>query len=482
LPNGNIVWEGVALDVTAEKVAQAKLDFISGHDMLTGLTNRFFLKNAVLEALSRPVDAARRTALFLIDLCSFADINEAWGEACADKILRRIALMLTELAETMAGTVTRMGGDEFGLLLPDMGPNTQALEFGQSICAEISRPMVIDGATIVIEAYVGAAENAADMLDIPNAEDRKVELMRRVRLAMTAAKRDGAGACVLYSPAIVDGDANSATIKNSLRLAIESEQFELHYQPLVDLTSGRVIGAEALVRWSHTELGLIRPDLFIPVAESTRLIVPLGGWITKAVMRQGQSWKRLGVPVPRISINLSNIQLQSTGFLEMVEGALAETGADAADFEFELTEGLLIDLSPEICARLSRLKALGFTIALDDFGSGHATFSYLRQFPVDKIKIDQSFIRQLVVKSGDALIVTAMIGMANSLGLDVLAEGVETRLQRDFLIEQGCKSGQGYLFSAPLNAEDFAWMLNQRVSLPLNGADRIEPDGGEFLG
>jgi diguanylate cyclase (GGDEF)-like protein/PAS domain S-box-containing protein len=482
LPNGNIVWEGVALDVTAEKVAQADLDFMSGHDMLTGLTNRFFFKNTVLEALSRPVDAARRTALFLIDLCSFADINEAWGEACADKILRRIALMLTELAETMAGTVTRMGGDEFGLLLPDMGPNTQALEFGQSICAEISRPMVIDGATIVIEAYVGAAEDAPDMADIPNAEDRKVELMKRVRLAMTAAKRDGAGACVLYSPAIVDGDANSATIRNSLRAAIEGEQFELHYQPLVDLASGRIIGAEALVRWSHPDLGLIRPDIFIPIAESTRLIVPLGGWITKAVMRQAQSWKRQGVTVPRISINLSNIQLQSTGFLEMVEGALAETGADAADFEFELTEGLLIDLSAEVCARLSRLKALGFTIALDDFGSGHATFSYLRQFPVDKIKIDQSFIRHLVAKSGDALIVTAIISMANSLGFDVLAEGVETRLQRDFLIEQGCKSGQGYLFSAPLNAEDFVWMLKQCVWLPLNGADRIERDGGQGLG
>jgi diguanylate cyclase (GGDEF)-like protein/PAS domain S-box-containing protein len=478
-PNGDIVWEGLAIDVTAQKLAEAEMDFVARHDVLTKLPNRFFFRNAVSEALSRPVEAARRTALFNIDLCAFATINDVWGEAIADRLLRRVALRLTELAETMAGIVTRMGGDEFGLFLADMAPQAKALEIGQRICAEISRPMIIEGHPIVVEACVGATELALGITEIPlGTEDRAAEIMKQAHLAVSAAKRKGASACVLYSSAIGDSVTNSAALKNSLRQAIESEQFELHYQPLVDLASGSVIGAEALVRWSHPDFGLIRPDVFIPIAEATRLIVPLGGWITKAVMWQTKSWKRAGVWVPRISINLSGLQLQNPGFLDMVEDALAETGCNGADFEFELTEGVLIEISPEVSARLAGLKALGFTIALDDFGSGHATFAYLRRFPLDKIKIDQIFIRQLIVGSSDATIVKAMITMARDLGLDVLAEGIETQRQRDFLIEEGCRNGQGYLFSPPLNPEDFAWMLGQRVSLPLSSPARNEHDGG----
>lgn len=477
--NGDIIWEGLALDVTAQKIAEAERDFVAQHDFLTKLPNRFFFKNAVSGALSRPVEAARRTALFCIDLCAFAAINDAWGEAIADKLLRRVALRLTELAEKMAGIVTRMGGDEFGLFLADMAPQAQALDVGQLICAEISRPMVIDGSPIVVEACVGAAEWSLGITEIPHAaEDRAAEMMKHTYLALSAAKRQGASACVLYSPAIGDSAANITALTNSLRQAIESEQFDLHYQPLVDLASGTVIGAEALVRWYHPELGLIRPDVFIPIAEATRLIVPLGGWITKTVMRQTKTWNRAGLPVPRISINLSSVQLQDPGFLGMVEDALAETGCNGADFEVELTEGVLIEISPDVSARLAGLKALGFTVALDDFGSGHATFAYLRRFPVDKIKIDQMFIRQLIVGSSDAMIVKAMISMARDLGLDVLAEGIETQRQRDFLIEEGCRSGQGYLFSMPLNLEDFAWMLGKRTSLPLSSPARNEQHGG----
>jgi diguanylate cyclase (GGDEF)-like protein/PAS domain S-box-containing protein len=479
LENGDTVWEGLALDVTAEKLALAELEFVAHHDVLTKLPNRFFFKNAVSDALSRPVEATRGTALFHVDLCSFATINDIWGEARADKVLRRVALRLTELAETIAGTATRLGGDEFGLFVPDMPPQTNALDVGQLICAEISRPMVIDGSPIVVEACVGVAEFSLDMTEIPQgAQDRAAELMKRARLAISAAKREGVSSCVLYSPAIVDGAMHSVTLRNSLRQAIESEHFELHYQPLVDLDSGSIIGAEALVRWSHPDLGLVRPDIFIPIAEATRLIVPLGAWITKAVMRQTQSWKRAGISVPPISINLSSVQLQSASFLDMVEDALTETGCNGADFEFELTEGVLIEISPEVSARLAGLKALGFTLALDDFGSGHATFAYLRRLPVNKIKIDQIFVRQLIAGSSDALIIKAMIGMARSLGIDVIAEGIETRRQRDFLIEEGCQSGQGYFFSLPLKPEDFAWMLEQGVSLPVSGTALTEHEGG----
>ncbi len=474
LPNGDTVWEGLALDVTAETVAKAELDFLAHHDVLTRLPNRFFFKTVVREALSRPMDAARESVLFHIDLCAFAAVIDTWGEARADKLLRRFALRLTEMAETLAGAVTRLGGDEFGLFLPDMARDTTALEIARLVRAEIGRPNIIDGDTIVVEACIGVADSSFGMADIPLGEDRAAEMMKRARLALGAAKREGPGAAVLYAPAIVDAKRGGAALKTSLREAIETEQFEMHYQPLVDLASGGIIGAEALVRWSHPELGLIRPDIFIPIAETTRLMVPLGGWITKAVMRQTQCWKRAGVSPPRISINLSSVQLQSPGFLDMVEDALAETGCEGADFEFELTEGVLVDISPEVSARLARLKSLGFKLALDDFGSGHASFAYLRRFPVDKIKIDQIFVRQLTVGSSDALIVKAMIGMAHSLGIDVIAEGIETKRQRDFLIEEGCASGQGYFYSVPLKPEDFATMLQHRVSLPFTGAAPIE--------
>ena len=471
LPNGDTVWEGLALDVTSERTAKAKLEFIRHHDILTGVSNRLFFKNAVIEALSQPFEVYGRTAIFYIDLCSFSGVNGSRGEVFADKVLRRIALRLTEWLQTRAGSVSRVGGADFGLIVSDMHPNTNALETGKLICAEISRPMIIDGSKIVIEACVGVADFSLYMGEIPpGAEEQGAELMKRMHLAVNAAKRIGAGTSVLYSPLLDDRTADQTVLTNALREAVEDEQFELHYQPIVDLRTGHIIGAEALVRWSHPELGLVRPDYFIPLAESTRLIVPLGNWINKAVMRQAQSWRHLGVTVPRLSINLSAVQLQSPSLVAIVEDALAETGCNAADFEFELTEGMLIDQSPEVSARLSRLKEIGFSLALDDFGSGHATFAYLRQFPVDKIKIDQIFIRHMVAGSNDEMIVKGMITLARSLGLKVLAEGVETQRQRNFLLQEGCENAQGFLFSPPLKADDFARMLTRRVSLPLTKA------------
>jgi EAL domain-containing protein (putative c-di-GMP-specific phosphodiesterase class I) len=304
--------------------------------------------------------------------------------------------------------------------------------------------------------------------------------MRRVHLAMVEAKRDGAGACRLYSAGADDRSRSRTALRLSLQQAIDDAQFEMHYQPIVDLTSGAVVGAEALVRWSHPELGMVRPDMFIPIAESTRLIVPLGAWITRTVMQQAQAWRRRGLATPRISINLSSVQLQRPGFLEAVQQALAETGANARDFEFELTETVLVDVSPELLERLAGLKALGFGLAIDDFGTGNATFSYLRHFPVDKIKIDQSFVRHLMAGSSDASIVRAMTALGRSLDLQVVAEGIETTRQRDFLLEEGCRTGQGYLFSLPMQAEDFAWLLEQRVRLPIPGADLAgQEEGGD---
>ena len=235
----------------------------------------------------------------------------------------------------------------------------------------------------------------------------------------------------------------------------------------MNLKSGQIIGAEALVRWRHPQLGFQRPDLFIPLAESTGLIVPLGAWIIQEAMRQVVDWRAAGIGLARVAINVSSVELKRSTFLGMVRHALAATGADARHFEFELTEGLLIDASPEILAVLESLKSLGFTIAIDDFGTGHSTFKYLRDFHVDKIKIDQTFVRHLVVDSKDGAIIRAMIALSRDLGVAIVAEGIETAMQRDFLRDEGCEIGQGYYFSMPLAAEDFAYIAKHVTCLPV---------------
>jgi diguanylate cyclase (GGDEF)-like protein/PAS domain S-box-containing protein len=468
LPNGETVWDGLSLEITDDKHTRDNLDFVSRHDILTGLANRFAFKSAFLKQAAALTDTSRRLALFHLDLCAFGDINDARGEAFGDKVLRRFALRLTEFAERMGSSASRLGGDEFGLLLSLTSEDATSADIGQALCAEISRPMSITGNQVVVDICVGVAEHQ------PSQNGRRQEpecawgeLVKRAQHALNAARQNGPGTCRVYSPEADDRLMNRSAIQRHLRRAIDEEQFEVHYQPIVDLASGAIVGAEALLRWFHPELGPLRPDIFIPIAEATRLIVPLETWVTKTVMRQAVEWQRHGLPSPRLAINLSSVRLQHAGFLESVETALRETGAQAADFEFELTETVLIETSPDIQTRMSALKSLGFTIAIDDFGTGHSSFSYLRRFPVDKIKIDQTFVRQMVAGSADETIVKSMIALGRSLNLEVVAEGIETARQRDFLLEEGLRVGQGYLFSMPLKPEDFSWLLEGAVSLPL---------------
>jgi EAL domain-containing protein (putative c-di-GMP-specific phosphodiesterase class I) len=291
--------------------------------------------------------------------------------------------------------------------------------------------------------------------------------MKHADHALLNAKRQGAGTCHVYSAPRDDPFGNRLTLRRSLQVAITDEQFLLSYQPLVDLASGEIVGAEALIRWNHPDLGIQGPNAFIPYAEESGLIVPLGEWTMRRAMQQVQAWRRQGLSPPCIAINVSGVQLQRPGFIAAVERALQETGARPNDFEFELTEGTLIDAATDTHRQLQTLRKMGFGLAIDDFGTGHSTFKYLRDFPVTKIKIDQTFIRQLVLDSNDALIIRAMIGLSRSLNLQIVAEGVETLAQRDFLRDEGCKVGQGYLFSLPLAAEDFAWLLETRCTLPV---------------
>jgi EAL domain-containing protein (putative c-di-GMP-specific phosphodiesterase class I) len=296
--------------------------------------------------------------------------------------------------------------------------------------------------------------------------------MKQADLALRAAKQDGGGRHRSYSRALDGSFRNRVALRQSLREAISEKKFELHYQPIVAIASGEIVGAEALVRWPHPGLGLQPPSHFIPIAEETGLIVPLGEWIIRDAFQQAESWRQDGFGTPSIAVNLSSRQLRDEGhargrgFIAQVERILAETGANPRQFNFEMTESVVIESSDETLRILRALKSLGFLITLDDFGTGHSTFKYLRDFPVDKIKIDRNFVSRIDVDKADETIIRAMINLARSLGVKVVAEGIETVGQRDFLVDAGCELGQGYMFSMPLRAEDFAWMLARRLTLP----------------
>ncbi len=468
IADGAVAWDGMAVEITSEKRVKSELSFLASHDPLTGLQNRQAFRGVVSDKINASV-YGKQAGLFYINLDGFQSVNDSAGAAFGDKVLRRVGVRLMEFVEGHGGSAARLGGDEFAILLPSLSSDIPALEIADMLRLELSRPMTIDGRETILAVSIGVSlfplkrdTIGWSHMDVPT------EFMERAYLALCDAKRLGSGLVRLYSPDFDGRFRTQRALRQSLERAVNDlTEFELHYQPLVDLHSGEIVSAEALIRWNHPELGFQSPDFFIPLAETSRLIVPLGAWVLRDAMAQLRRWQASGIRTPQIAINVSATQLQSPGFIDAVQSALAESGASAHDFELELTEGVLIDASIGIRTQLIALKSMGFELAIDDFGTGHSTFKYLRDFPVDKIKIDQTFVRQLVIGSGNAMIVRSMIGLARSLKMQVVAEGIETTMQRDFLRDEGCEIGQGYVFSMPLSAEDFSRLLERRVRLPV---------------
>jgi EAL domain-containing protein (putative c-di-GMP-specific phosphodiesterase class I) len=331
------------------------------------------------------------------------------------------------------------------------------------------------------EPCIGTALLAPGELGEMSAHAAAAELMKRAAIALSAANKTGPGSHRCYDKDLDHRRQHRMMIRHSMRDAIDNDEFQLHYQPLVDLESSTIVSAEALIRWQHPDLGLLRPDLFIALAEESGLIGALGEWVMRTAMRQLMAWESEALDPPTIALNISSVQVKMPDFIETVKRALGETGADARRFDLELTEGILLELSPEILAVLAELKLLGFKLVIDDFGAGHSSLQYLRNFPIDKLKIDQIFVRQLVADSSDALIVRAITSLARNLKIGLVAEGIETVEQRDFLRDQGCATGQGYYFSLPLTAEDFAWMIKQRTALPIVSAMKATPNVDKTL-
>lgn len=465
MSNGDVVWDGLAIEISSEKRWHGEIADLASHDTLTGLLNRQAWRAAVSERLDGVGSGSKSCGLVCIDIEAFQALNDKLGQLTCDNILKQLAKRLTVLAESVRGVAARLGGDEFAILVPRCDNELDLVRFARVTHEALAESLPEGDISVAIHTRIGVALQAADLGPV---DDPVGELLTQAELALRWAKQSTAAGPVLYSRAQDDRFRNQAILERSLERAIEDGELTLHFQPLVDLASGSIVSAEALVRWNHPTLGMQRPDLFIPLAEKSGLIVPLGIWVLRAAIMQRELWQAAGLTPPKIAINVSGKQLTDPNFVTGVRDVLARTCARADNYEIELTEGALIEASRPVMTALHALKKMGFTITIDDFGSGYSTFRYLRDFPVDKVKIDQMFVRKLVVGSSDALIIRAVISLARGMGIAFVAEGIETPLQREFLLREGCEIGQGYFFSLPVVAEDFGWFLANDVKLPLS--------------
>ncbi len=422
--------------------AEQRIWHIAHHDSLTGLPNRALLHDRLEQALTQAQRNQQRVAVMFLDLDRFKSINDTLGHAVGDELLKQVAQRLTSVVRAV-DTVSRLGGDEFVIVLHELTSPDDAVQVAEKILNALSSTVQIEGHELRATPSIGISV-------FPDDGNEVFVLMKNADTAMYHAKAMGRNTFQFFAQQMNEQASRFFKLENRLRQAIEQGQLLLHYQPLVDWPRGEVCGMEALVRWNDPEHGMISPAEFIPVAEETGLIIPLGEWVLTEALRQNRAWQQEGRPLLPVSVNLSPRQFRQKGLVDTVRRILVETGQPATLLELEITESTLMQDIDDTSARLREFAAMGVRLAIDDFGTGYSSLSYLKRFPVDKLKIDQSFVRDLTTDPDDAAIVTAIIGLAKSLGLDTLAEGVETTEQLNILLSLGCDKFQGYLFSRPL--------------------------------
>jgi diguanylate cyclase (GGDEF)-like protein/PAS domain S-box-containing protein len=443
-------------DVTTARHMASQMTYASQHDLITNLPNRLLLMDRIAQAISLAHRQRKSIAVLFLDLDRFKYINDSLGHAVGDKVLQSVS---TRLLASVRGsdTVSRQGGDEFVILLSEIAYPEAAAVSAQKILSLINQPQAIDGHDLHINASIGISVYPEDGADAET-------LIKNADMAMYNAKEDGRNNFKFFEPEMTRRSVERQSIESHLRRALQREEFLLYYQPKVNLLTGEITGVESLIRWQHPTRGLMLPAQFVPVAEDSGLIVEIGRWVLREACRQAQAWHVLGLPFKRISVNVSPAEFHDRGFLQGVQTILKETGLEPHFLEFELTETVLMENVEFSTSILQALKAINVQLAVDDFGTGYSSFSYLRQFPIDVLKIDQSFVRQIAPNSKDSTIVSAIIGMGKSLGHLVLAEGVETLEQRDYLLAEHCGEAQGYFFGRPLAAAAFAALLAPRAT------------------
>ena len=457
--NGTVThFVATQTDVTALKIYEERVLHTTRYDALTGLANRFLLRDRVSSALYRAVAQKREVWVLFLGLDRFKLINEVVGHDTGDRVLKALAERISECVSG-ADTISRFGGDEFVVLLETPLSDKAAAEVINCIMARVASPVCLDGDKLFVSCSVGVSV-------FPTDGDDAESLIQHASSAMHRAKKKGPNSFHFFTPQMNERALKRSRLESDLRVALEGEQFFLHYQPQVDLRSGCIVGMEALLRWQHPQRGNIAPGEFIDLAEETGLIVPIGAWVMQTACRQMQIWQLQGFADLRISVNLSAKQFSDENLVESIAAILFETGLDPKCLELELTESLVMTDAGSGFGILQGLKSLGLSLAVDDFGTGYSSLAYLKRLPIDTLKIDQSFVRDITDDIDDAVIVKSIISLAHNLRLSVIAEGVETNEQLSFLQKNGCDEIQGFRFSHPVSANDFSILLEQRKSIP----------------
>ncbi|MEO6623210.1 MAG: EAL domain-containing protein, partial [Burkholderiaceae bacterium] len=432
--------------------ATAQMSHIANHDFLTGLPNRFRLIERLTQAMTLARRHVKKVALMYLDLDHFKHINDTLGHSVGDQLLQTAAKRLSDNVR-QSDTVCRQGGDEFVVLLAEVEAPSDASQAAQKLIEALSEPYAIDGHRLQITWSIGISIYPDDGADAET-------VIRNADTAMYHAKRSGRNNYQMFAPAMNVRAATRRSVEVALRHALDHGGLVLHYQPKVDIGSGAITGAEALVRLRRPGHPLMVPRQFVRIAEDCGLILQLGNWVLREACRQVVAWSHMGLDTGQIAVNVSAREFQGKDFLDGVRSILQDTGLEPSRVEFEMTESSLMQDTQPTTEILYALKSLGVHIALDDFGTGYSSLSYLRRFPVDTLKIDQSFVQDIDNEMGEAVLVNAIIAMAKSLKLRVVAEGVETGTQLAYLRSHGCTEGQGHFFSRPVAADEFARLLN----------------------
>jgi diguanylate cyclase (GGDEF)-like protein/PAS domain S-box-containing protein len=451
-PVGNITGSiFVFNDISAARAKSLELSHLAQHDFLTDLPNRVLLNDRITQAISFAARYSKQLAVMFVDLDDFKRINDSLGHTTGDKLLQSVASRLVACVRR-SDTVSRLGGDEFVVLLYQVEHAEDAAFISKKILSSLAEPFSVEQKYVDINASIGVSTYPDDGQDAET-------LVHKADTAMYAAKKLGRNNCQFFRADMQARFLERQSLEGSLRFALSRNEFTLHYQPKIDLKTGEIAGVEALLRWKHPTRGMIPPLQFIPIAEESGLIVPIGQWVLLQACRQARAWTDAGLPPVRMAVNVSAAEFMAKDFLSGVRAALISTGVDPHNLELELTETVLMRDAESAVRILHALKAIGVQLAVDDFGIGYSSFSYLQRFPLDALKIDRTFINEISAAGEGATILSAMIDIGLSLKHRVIAEGVETLEQLHFLQKKGCSEGQGYLFCHPIIAEKFAEFL-----------------------